>query len=186
MSNKRNMRGYENPAAARFNTAGRTWFYWWLTRLLLERVTDFCERRALRDYGEPRIVRLEFSRRKGLRYAHFRSYLYWLRTQSKANALFINRGDLRWSVIDPINQVHAFDHSERAGLQLSDVVAGAFFQSVNGAPIIRSDYAMALEPRMARDVGGKIFGYSLKLMPSSYLWRAPSSQHLIFDFYRKR
>src|SRR6266550_4138812 len=68
ISNKANMRRYQNKRAEEASgLAGRTWFYWWITRLLLERVTDYCERRSLRDYGEPRVVRLEFSRRKGLR-----------------------------------------------------------------------------------------------------------------------
>src|SRR5436305_13515899 len=78
MSHKLSMRGHHNPRAAKVS-AGKTWFYWWMTRLLLERVTDYCERRSLRDYGSPRLVHLEFSRRRGLRYPHFQSYLYWLR-----------------------------------------------------------------------------------------------------------
>src|SRR5439155_11965453 len=93
ISNKANMRRYQNKRAEEASgLAGRTWFYWWITRLLLERVTDYCERRSLRDYGEPRVVRLEFSRRKGLRYAHLQAYLVWLRMQSKAGALFLQRG----------------------------------------------------------------------------------------------
>jgi hypothetical protein len=69
--NKQNMRGYRNPRAEHVSySAGRTWFYWWCTRLLLERVTDYCERRSLHEHGEPKLVRIEFSRRKGLRYSH--------------------------------------------------------------------------------------------------------------------
>lgn len=46
-SNKRNMRGYTNPRAARVSYAAeRSYFYWWMTRLLLERITDYCERRS--------------------------------------------------------------------------------------------------------------------------------------------
>src|SRR5262249_51677827 len=67
MSNKQNMRRYRNVRAERVSySAGRTWFYWWSTRILLERVTDYCERRSLHEYGEPRLVRIEFSRRGGL------------------------------------------------------------------------------------------------------------------------
>ena len=185
VSNKANMHGYQNKKAeAASATAGRTWFYWWMTRLLLERVTDFCERRSYRDYAEPRIVRLEFSRRKGLRYGHLQAYLCWLRMQSKADALFLRRGDIKWSVVDPINQIAAIDNSERAGLQLSDSIASAFYQSVSGpSPDISS--AVALEPRMARGQNGQIFEYGLKLMPDNFLRRATAEQRRIFDYYKR-
>jgi hypothetical protein len=182
VSNKVNMSGYRNEHAEKVS-AGRTWFYWWMTRLLLERVTDFCEQRSLRDYNEPRLVRLEFSRRRGLRYAHLQAYLVWLKMQSKAGALFLTRGDLKWSVVDPINEVYAFDHSERAGLQLSDTVASSFYQAVSGTPSPDIRYASALEPRMARAKTGQIFGYGLKLMPDQFLKMASAEQRAIFDFY---
>lgn len=185
MSNKANMHGYRNRRAeAASVTAGRTWFYWWMTRLLLERVTDFCEQRSYRDYGEPRLVRLEFARRKGLRYGHLQAYLCWLRMQSKAGALFLRRGDLKWSVVDPVNQVAAIDNSERAGLQLSDSIASAFYQAVSGpSPDIAP--AAALQPRMARGPNGEVFEYGLKLMPDNFLRRATAEQRQIFDQYKR-
>lgn len=185
MSHKVNMRGHSNPDAARVS-AGKTWFYWWMTRLLLERVTDYCERRSLRDYGAPRLVRLEFSRRGGLRYSHFQSYLYWLRIQSRAGALFLKRGDLKWSVIDPLNEVYAYDHPERAGLQLADAVASSFYQAVNGEPTPDPQFAIALEPRITRNADNQLFGYGLKLMPDGYLKRAPAHHRPLFDFYLRR
>jgi hypothetical protein len=184
MSNKLNMRGHQNPRAAQVSM-GRTWFYWWMTRLLLERVTEYCERRSLRDYGEPRIVRLEFARRDGLRHGHLSSYLYWLRIQSRAGALFLKRGDLKWSVIDPINEIDVYDPVERFGLQIADPIASAFYQAVSGIPLSNPNYAIALAPRMARDVNGKIFDYGLKLMPDGYHLHAPAHQRPIFDFYRR-
>ncbi len=185
VSNKQNMRGHQNVNAAKVYAPARNWFYWWMTRLLLERVTDFCERRSLRDYGEPRLVRLEFSRRGGLFYSHFRGYLMWLQQQSKNDALFLKKGDLKWSVMDPMNQVFAYEHGERAGLQLADVVAGAFFQAVNlNRGVCDPRYAKALSPRMAVSAAGNAFDYSVKLMPGNYLFRAQGPQREIFDFYR--
>ena len=180
MSNKQNMKGHRNIRAERVSySAGRTWFYWWCTRLLLERVTDYCERRSLHEYNEPRLVRLEFSRRKGLRYAHCQGYLFWLRMQSRTNTLYLNQGDLKWSVIDPINEIRVLDHADRAGLQLVDAVAGAFFQSAYGW----ADPAIALAPRMAANAEGKIFGYGLKLTPDGYLNRARPEQKVALQFY---
>ena len=122
VSNKQNMKGYTNSKAAKVSySAGRTWFYWWCTRLLLERVTDYCERRSLHEFGEPRLVRLEFARREGLRYSHCQGYLFWLRMQSRTNTLYLTQGDLKWSVIDPIEEIRVRDPAERAGLQLTDL-----------------------------------------------------------------
>ncbi len=184
MSNKQNMRGYRNEKVEKAAPlAGRTWFYWWMTRLLLERVTDYCEYRSLRDYGEPRTVRFEFARRRGLTYPHFQAYLYWLRTQSRNKALFLKYGDLKWSVVDPLKEVYAYDTVERAGLQLTDAIASSFFQSVNTDGVEpNTQHARALLPRMARNRNGRIFGYGLKLMPGAYLERDDATRE-IFDFY---
>jgi hypothetical protein len=185
-SNKKNMRGYRNPRAEKIYSPARNWFYWWSTRLLLERVTEYCERRSIRDHQEPRKVRLEFSRRGGLYYSHFRVYLDWLKTQSRAEMLYISQGDLRWSVVDT-KQVHAFDHTERAGLQIADAVAGAFFQGVTidqwGA--CQPHYAISLEPRMAFDAHNRVYGYGFKLMPTNFAWRADPRQRPVIDFYRE-
>ena len=136
----------------------------------------------MREFGEPRLVRLEFSRRKGLRYAHFQAYLYWLRMQSKANALFLNQGDIKWSVIDWMDQIRVYDHAERAGLQLADAVAGAFYQGVTANPA----HAIALQDRMAIGANGKVFNFGIKLMPGGYERRAPSYQRMVFDHYIAR
>jgi hypothetical protein len=182
MSNKQNMHAYENPRAAKFDMESRTWFYWWMTRLLLERISDYCEWRSLREFGEPRLVRLEFSRRKGLRYAHFQAYLYWLRMQSKGNALYLDQGDIKWSVIDMMDQIRVYDHDARAGLQLADAVSGAFYQSVTTTP----DYAIALQDRMAISASGHVFNFGIKLMPPRFERTAPAHQRAIFDHYIAR
>lgn len=187
LSNKINMRGHSNPRAARSQPSlGRTWFYWWVTRLLLERVTDYCERRSIRDYGAPRLVRLEFSRRLGLRYSHLKSYLYWLRMQSRAQMLYLNQGDIKWSVVDPLHGVDVYDHVERAGLQLADAVAGACYQGVAGLPEPAPNPAMLLAPRMALNNRNKTYGYGFKLMPTNYLTRSPSHQKPLLEFFSKR
>jgi hypothetical protein len=180
ISNKKNMRGHTNPRAARVSySAGRTYFYWWMTRLLLERITEYCERRSRHEYHEPRIVRIEFAQRGGLRYSHCQGYLYWLRWQSKTNSLYLKQGDLKWSVLNPLDEIRAHDPATREGLQIADSVAGAFYQAVNGYV----EPAIALAPRMAFDSRGSILGYGIKLMPDGYLNRAPARHRAVFEFY---
>lgn len=179
-SHKPNMRRHVNQKAARVShPVGRTWFYWWMTRLLLERVTDYCERRSIHEHGKPRLVRFEFARRGGLKYEHCQAYIHYLRDQSREGRLHLKRGDLKWSVVDAIEEIRVFDAAERAGLQLADVVAGAFFQAGAG----KHDFAIALEKRMAADAAGKVFDYGVKLMPGFYLKSRRSNASDAFDFY---
>src|SRR5687767_1460441 len=44
-SNKKNMRGHRNPRAEKVRS--NQWFYNWCVRLLLERITDYVEKRSL-------------------------------------------------------------------------------------------------------------------------------------------
>ena len=126
------MRAHTNPRAERVSySAGRTYFYWWMTRLLLERITDYCERRSLHEFNEPRVVRIEFARRGGLRYSHCQGYFYWLGWQSKTDTLYLKQGDLKWSVVNPLDEIRVFDPALREGLQIADGVAGAFYQAVS-------------------------------------------------------
>jgi Protein of unknown function (DUF3800) len=64
MSNKRNMKGYANPRCYQ----EPYYFYWWMTRILLERVTKFCAKWSKTLYGEYRPVKMMFSQRGGMSY----------------------------------------------------------------------------------------------------------------------
>jgi hypothetical protein len=66
LSHKKNMRNYRNLAAEKAKVNRTAWFFCWLSRLLLERVTTYCESRSMDDYGEMRKVRVEFSDRGGV------------------------------------------------------------------------------------------------------------------------
>lgn len=179
-SHKPNMRRHRNEKAARVSyPVGRTWFYWWMTRLLLERVTDYCERRGHHEQRKSRLVRIEFSRRGGLRYEHCQGYLDYIREQSSTGRLHLKRGDLKWTVVDTINEIRVLSPPDRAGLQIADAVAGAFFQAGNG----KADFAIALEDRMAFDADGRVFDYGVKLMPGWFLKHAKGNARRAFDHY---
>jgi hypothetical protein len=76
-SNKKNMQGYSNPDACKIPS--QCWFYCWMTRVLLERVSRFVLDRAMMEYGEPRLLRIEYSARGGLKYNQMNAYYEWLR-----------------------------------------------------------------------------------------------------------
>lgn len=184
-SNKKNMRGHKNPAAAQIPS--KNWFYCWMTRLLLERVTHFVEQRGAKAPGHPNLLKIEYSERGGLSYGQMKAYYDWLRIKSGAGNLYLPMGDLSWSVMDlRLMEVHS--HLNRAGLQLADAVAGAFFKSsdIYDTGACDASIAKALRPRMARvpDMGsGQIAGYGVKLLPGLKKAALLPEQAEIFSFY---
>jgi Protein of unknown function (DUF3800) len=170
VSNKQNMEGWQNPRAARIPSDN--WFYCWLTRLLLERVTDFVYSASMSRYGESRKVKLEYSERGGLRYSQMHAYYEWLKMKSASGkvALFVPFGDFQYSVLHP-DLMRVYNHTERDGLKLPDIVASAFFKAVDIYQTRACDpsFAKLLTPRMARAPNtGQIAGYGVKLLPT---WR---------------
>jgi hypothetical protein len=89
-SNKKNMRGWRNLRAEKIPS--QEWFYNWCLRLLLERITGFCEARRQKDFGDgPCKIKIEFSKRGGHRYSQTRAYTLYLRHQEKGGTLFLNK-----------------------------------------------------------------------------------------------
>lgn len=173
ISNKRNMRGYRNERAEK--TGSRNPFYNWMLRLLLERATNYCANRTIKDYGEVRTMRIELGARGGFSLGQFKAYLTYLECQSRTDSLYLSRGDLAWSVID-VEQIEAFKAAKRAGIQLADTVASAFKQAVELTPEgqCKTHYAEALRPRMASDRRGLIADFGIKIMPSPF-WLSGSN-----------
>lgn len=160
-SNKKNMKGHINPHAAK--VPSRNWFYCWMTRLLLERVTHFVKTDSLQRFGKVEKVKVEYSERGGHSYSQMEAYYFFLRDKP----LFLPYGEVHWDVLLPrFLEVH--QHGLRAGLQLADIASGAFFKacdifSTGGIDIT---YAKQLLPRLAHHKG-QVSGYGLKLMPST-------------------
>ncbi|MGO4512072.1 DUF3800 domain-containing protein [Bradyrhizobium sp. 2TAF36] len=182
-SNKKNMEGYKNPDAEKIPS--QCWFYCWMTRVLLERVTRFVLQRSLTDHGEPRRLRIEYSARGGLRYDQMHAYYEWLRM--KRHKPFLPWGKLCFEVMD-VNLLRVYPHHEREGLQLADTVAAAFFKACDKHDTGACDpsFAKLLQDRMAREPdnqGGKISGFGVKLLPSFARARLDNDQAEIFKHY---
>ena len=184
-SNKRNIEDYQNPAAARASgQTGTAWLYWFLSRLLLERVTDYCEELTPPEQRDKWKLRIIFSRRGGLMYKDFDRYLWKLKWDSVLGTLALSLGDLAWSVID-FDEVRVLDHKERAGLQLADIGAGAFYNALEQNRPANCDpqYAKLLASRVAKDKAGRVLGYGLKTMPQLYKMGLTLEQREIFEFF---
>ncbi|ODT64184.1 MAG: hypothetical protein ABS77_01455 [Phenylobacterium sp. SCN 69-14] len=165
MSNKQNMRGFRNPWAEKIPSDN--WFYCWMTRLLLERVTHWVERRSMREMGSPARVKLVYSERGGLSYTQMNAYYQWLRM--KGDNQYLPLGNLAYDTLD-MRLLEVRNHAGHAGLKLPDIVASAFFKAadIHDTGACDPQFARALRPRMARspqETGSLISGYGLKLMP---------------------
>jgi hypothetical protein len=163
ISNKQNMRQHRNDRAARMGQS-KHYIYWFLCRLLLERVTEFCEARNDLAGTPGRRLRVEFSKRSDLNYTHLSNYLTKLWIQDER--VFLNKKTLRWSVFDP-HEIYAYDHRTRAGLQLADAVASAFYRAVNrdAETPCNSDFAKLLKPRVWAGKKGNHFDTGFKALP---------------------
>ena len=157
------------------------------TTLLLERVTDFVEWHSTKEYGEPKKLKIEYSVRGGLSYSQMAAYYTWLRMKGPTKNLFLPWGNLKWSVLSG-DLLKIYPHTERAGLQLADCVASAFFK---GSDVYNTNdcdprFAMALKPRMARyrdRPAGQIAGYGVKLIPGMAKARLLPEQESLYRFY---
>lgn len=180
-SNKKNIEGRKNEAAAFVGGLGTAWLYWWLSRLLLERVTEFCEGLVPPAEKGRWKIQFVFSRRGGLVYVDFRNYLRKLHKQSRLGALYIDRGDLAWSVVDE-DEILVLDSKQRAGLQLSDLCAGAFFQALELKSNFDPQFAKLFSPRLARRKK-EIAEFGIKTMPHHRQMQLSAEQREIFEFY---
>ncbi len=184
-SNKKNMRGYENPYAGLIPS--KNWFYCWLTRLLLERVTHFAHKKSIAMYGEVRPLQIVFSERGRFSYGQLMAYYDWLKMRNKAGKNSLPLGDLAWDVM----RRDLFDvqpDQARPALQLSDIVASAFFRASDIQQTSKFDpeCAKRLLPRMARDPDntlGMVHGFGVKLMPKLGEAKLTSAQQAIYRFY---
>jgi hypothetical protein len=120
------MRGYRNRTLESVNT--KSFLYNWMLRILLEKVSDYCYRHMISTRMEPCKLRLELSRRGGVSLPGITKYLETLERQTSEDSLYINTDRISWPVMD-LSEVHVFDHKHRAGLQLVDSVASAFYRA---------------------------------------------------------
>ena len=104
-----------------------------------------------------------------------------------AQNMFLSLGDICWDVMHR-DLLKVYPHQERAGLQLADVSAGAFFKScdIYDTGACDPQFAKLLKPRMGRcpdTHDGQISGYGVKLMPSMTKAHLRPEQEEIFRFY---
>jgi len=182
-SNKKNMRRHRNEKAEKVRS--KQWFYNWLIRILIERVTDWCHRKAQRNKLSRQHVKFVFSQSGGHSYSQTAAYHELLKKQARGGRPVLAKWVPKWQVMSH-HLVEAYPHYKFAGLQLADVVASAFYQAIDNldtGPCICT-YAKALQPRIALNAFGESVDYGVVLQPTP-CWQADISedQREIFEFY---
>lgn len=135
--------------------------YNYLTRLLLERITDACSKRAA-AIGEQAHLRVLFSRRKGTDYEQMRDYLRFLRDgREKLQPI----RSIDWSVLDP-EDIAVENHKVRAGLQVADLFTSAVWKALepNGYGRCEDRYAREIASRLLKSDGNAL-NYGFTLIP---------------------
>ena len=178
MSNKKNIEKYRNQRCA----PEKNYLYWWCTRLLLERVSEFCANKSMKLYGKEVPMKLVFSSRGGMSYDRLESYLKLLKRQTESKKVYLPIGNIWWSAIN-FDEMHVIPHKNEAGLQIADVVAGAFYEAVSVERKNGCDptYARMLLPRIYVGRHGVYLGNGVKPMPSLARMNLLPSQKAIFE-----
>lgn len=163
-SHKANMKGHQNSRAA--IRGGKQWFYNYCTRLLMERATELCLKDSLKHFDEARPLRVVFSQRGGHSYGQTKAYWELLKRQAAGGTTLLNKREIRHQVLryDLVSDV---PHEQNAGLQLADIVASAFYQSVEtSGRRWETRHAKALAPIMAKE-RNVVADFGLALQPTN-------------------
>jgi|SRR5579871_1897924 len=156
-----------NPVLRMMNN--QDWFYCFMSRYLLERITHFVADHSRRKHGAVKKLKVVFSDRGGLNVGQMNAYLEKLQHQARAGTTVLKHGRIVWETYHH-SLLHHANHRVSAGLQLADIVASSFFLGCDQYHTLDCDpsYALALRERMARAPDtkrGLISGYGVKVLP---------------------
>jgi hypothetical protein len=147
----------------------RDWYYNFVSRYILERITYFVDQNSKKAHGETKRVKVVFSERNGLNTGQMGVYLHRLRDQTKRDTHVLKRGNLKWDTFD-FSLLRRANHNVSAGAQLADIVASSIFRGCDQHNTNDCDpkFAFMLDTVMAREPdkkSGRCAGFGLKIMP---------------------
>ena len=157
------------PSPGLVQMDNRDWFYNFLTRYILERITWFVSHNSKKTFGAPQRLKVVFSERNGLNTGQIGVYLERLRNQTRYGTLFLNKGNLQWDAFE-FSLLRRANHNVSAGLQLADIVASSFFRACDQHNTLDCTprFAKLLDPVMARQPdrkSGLASGFGVKVLP---------------------
>lgn len=200
MSHKANMYTYRNVRAERaadlrsYNDDGtsfatmprrKLWYSHSVLKYLLERTTEWCADRSMRDYKEHRPVQITIAQRGGFYLDKFKVHLQrdhrnWM------TKIGVHYRYLAWPVVD-LELISTAPAANVAGLQLADIVSGSFSRAVDQRKFGTCDtrFVSNIGPRISRKGPGRqIAGWGITGLPWE-LWQADLSedQEAVFRYF---
>lgn len=178
-SHKSNLREYINPRIRQMLDAGT--FYNFCIRILLERVTAFCEAWFIdRRAGVLGPLEIIFATRGGHDFGAFLGYIDTLKFQAENGKLKLKGPGLAPALLD--RSLWRSEPAEtRAGLQLADTVASAFYQAANVAsPSWDLGPARALKPIMVGATKSRAVNRGVTVWPLADQAPVPEASRAIF------
>lgn len=146
---KQTMLNHRNDRAAAASGNQRDYLYNFVSRLLLERVTEYVKQSAQRHGIEKPVLRIVMASRRGHHFGAFKAYVLKLINQATAGTTYLDTRQIEADVLR-YNLIDRAPASRLAGLQLADVLVSAFFQSIERASPHHADkVAQHLRPLMA-------------------------------------
>jgi len=150
--------------------------YNYLVRFLLERLTTACQ---LKSGKTPCKLNVTFSKRGGTNYTEMRDYLFYLRDgHEKISPV----RSINWDVLHP-EDIKVENHSNRAGLQIADVVTSATYKALEPNSFLDTEprYVMNLAQRfvkkdLKRD--RSILNEGITFVPKVSLYQTAASERL--------
>lgn len=165
LSHKENMRNYRNRRCEQavgwyddedireiVQDRGRRQSYPnFVLKVLLERATEWCEQRSMIDHGTRLPVQITIASRGGFYLDSFKRYLIEKDRANWQRGRGTLPGHLAWRVVDT-GLIREAPAADVAGLQLADVVAGAFSRAIDESRFGACDrrYVENLMPRVGR------------------------------------
>ncbi len=147
--------------------------YNYLVRYLLERLTSAC---VDKSNGRNCRITVTFSKRGGTDYEVMRDYLFLMRDGKE---VIRPVRSIDWTALHP-EDVKVEDHSNRAGLQLADVVTSATYAALeeNMYGDNETRYASLLRSRYIRTKDKRLRNCGLTIVPSTSFSK-PNVRHLL-------
>lgn len=167
-SHKKSLQAWR-PSSGLVHMNNRDWYYNFMSRCILERITRFVAKHSKTHHGAVKRLKVVFSERNGLNTGQIGVYLERLKNQTRHGTMVLKRGNLEWDTFD-FSLLRRANHNVSAGLQLVDIVASSFFRACDQYSTNDCDprFAASLSDVMARDsdaMSGLVAGFGLKVLP---------------------
>ena len=180
-SHKENMRGHKNDRAARASKE-KNYYFHSCAKYLLERISEFGLHQTIKEHGTHKHLSITFDKNEMVPFSRLRTYLDAECKRIEAGLAFHQRRPMKTQVMN-MGAMRAQQDHLCAGLQLADLVAGAFHDATQTR--INTKPAKSLKHVMwtGKSLRKIIENNGVTLFPPYKDSNLTSSEKEIFEFF---